>query len=57
MSDADFAASCVCYFLEGAEADSRAALELNLLATYGNEMRWYQGLTNDTQVTGERQQP
>src|SRR5260370_4462566 len=23
----------------------------------GNEMRWYQVLTSDTQVTGERQQP
>lgn len=39
MSDADFAASFVRYFLEGAQADSWAALELNLLATYGNEMR------------------
>ena len=57
MSDADFAASFVRYFLEGAEAYSWAELELNLLATYGNEMRWYQVLTRDTQVTGERQQP
>ena len=57
MSDADFAVSFVRYFLEGAEADSWAALELNLLATYGNEMRWYQVLTSDTQVMGERQQP
>jgi hypothetical protein len=23
----------------------------------GNKMRWDQGLTSDTQVTGERQQP
>jgi hypothetical protein len=57
MSDADFAACFVRYFLEGAEAKSWAALELNLLATYGNEMRRYQVLTTDTQVTGERQQP
>ena len=56
MSGAVFAASFVRYFLEGAESDSWARW-MNLLATYGNEMRWYQVLTSDTRVTDERQQP
>ena len=37
--------------------DLTRVFELAIEDPDGNEMRWYQVLTSDTQVTGERQQP
>ena len=37
--------------------DLTRVFELTIEDPDGNEMRWYQVLTSDTQVTGERQQP